>query len=56
MKVKDLIEILQKHDMNMKVVGVNSVETGFVNKTEVVCTKNSYGVKVIGQELVVIIK
>ena len=56
MKVKDLIEILQNHDMKMEVVGVNSIETGFVDKTEVVCTNNSYSVKVIGQERVVIIK
>ena len=56
MKVKDLIGILQNHDMNLEVVGVKSIETGFVDKTEVVCTKNSYGVKVIGQELVIIIK
>ena len=56
MKVKDLLEILQNHDMNLEVVGVNSIETGFVDKTEVVCTKHSYGIKVIGQELAVIIK
>ena len=56
MKVKDLIEILQNHDMNLEMVGVNSVKIGFVNKTEVVCTNNSYGLKVIGQELALIIK
>ena len=56
MKVKDLIEMLSKHDMNMEVVGVSSVETAFVDKTEVVCTGDSYGLKVIGQELAVIIK
>lgn len=55
MKVKDLIDKLQQYDKNMTVVGVNSVKTGFIDKSEVVCSNNSYCVKSLGKELAVII-